>query len=79
MYELIFLFIFLSIYSFTYLFKNPIFVPVKVAAPGPGDCAFEDDECGWNNPERREGVDELNWDRSTPTDGSRYNIKINKI
>ena len=46
-------------------------INIEVAAPGPGDCAFEDDECGWNNPERREGVDELNWDRSTPTDGNR--------
>ena len=27
------------------------------------DCAFEDDSCGWANPERRDDEDELNWER----------------
>ena len=27
------------------------------------DCAFEDDSCGWVNPERRDDEDELNWER----------------
>jgi len=44
----------------------------QVAATGPGDCAFEDDECGWSNPERVEGVDELNWQRSAAQDGGRF-------
>jgi len=44
----------------------------QVAASAPGDCAFEDDECGWNNPDRREGVDELSWDRTSPIDGARF-------
>ena len=26
------------------------------------DCAFEDDSCGWANPERRDDEDELNDD-----------------
>ena len=43
----------------------------EVAAPALGDCAFEDDECGWSNPEKREGVDELDWERSAATEGAR--------
>ena len=35
----------------------------QIASSNAGDCAFEDDFCGWVNPERREGVDELNWER----------------
>jgi len=44
----------------------------QVAATGPGDCSFEDDECGWSNPERRDGVDELNWERTNSVDGNRF-------
>ncbi len=47
-----------------------------MAASSPGDCAFEDDECGWSNPERRDNVDELNWERSTATEGGRRVAKI---
>ena len=25
----------------------------QVAAASPGDCSFEDDECGWQNPDSR--------------------------
>ena len=25
----------------------------QVAAASPGDCSFEDDECGWQNPDTR--------------------------
>lgn len=35
----------------------------QVASSSAGDCAFEDDTCGWTNPERRDGLDQLNWDR----------------
>ena len=35
----------------------------QVASASVGDCAFEDDYCGWSNPERSARVDELNWDR----------------
>jgi hypothetical protein len=34
-----------------------------VASSNSGDCAFEDDSCGWVNPEERDGLDELNWER----------------
>jgi len=43
-----------------------------VASSGEGDCAFEDDACGWNNPERRENLDELNWDRVEARDEGRF-------
>ena len=43
----------------------------QVAATGPGDCSFEDDECGWNNPEKRDAVDELDWERTSAVDGGR--------
>lgn len=34
------------------------------------DCAFEDDSCGWTNPDKRDDVDELNWERiEARTDG----------
>jgi len=36
----------------------------QVASPSGGDCAFEDDFCGWKNPERRDNIDEINWDRT---------------
>ena len=35
----------------------------QVASPSGGDCAFEDDLCGWKNPERRDNIDEINWER----------------
>lgn len=44
----------------------------QVAATGPGDCAFEDDECGWSNPDARDTVDELDWERTVATDGGRF-------
>lgn len=44
----------------------------QVAATGPGDCSFEDDECGWSNPEKRDKVDELDWERMAASEGSRY-------
>ncbi|XP_023328229.1 MAM and LDL-receptor class A domain-containing protein 1 [Eurytemora carolleeae] len=44
----------------------------QVAAPALGDCAFEDDECGWSNPEKRENVDELDWERSAAAEGARF-------
>ena len=28
----------------------------QVAAASPGDCSFEDDECGWQNPDTRWGM-----------------------
>ena len=43
----------------------------QVAAASPGDCSFEDDECGWSNPGQREGGDELDWERKSPADGER--------
>jgi len=44
----------------------------QVAATTPGDCSFQDDECGWSNPEKREGVDELDWERKSAADGERF-------
>lgn len=35
----------------------------QVATSNGVDCAFEDDLCGWKNPERRDNVDEINWER----------------
>ena len=35
----------------------------QVASSSEIDCAFEDDSCGWANPERRDDEDELNWER----------------
>jgi hypothetical protein len=35
----------------------------QVASSNSGDCAFEDDACGWINPEDRDGLDDLNWER----------------
>ena len=46
----------------------------QVAATTPGDCSFEDDECGWSNPDQREGVDELDWERKSAADGERWKI-----
>ena len=34
-----------------------------MASSNSGDCAFEDDSCGWINPEERDSLDELNWER----------------
>ena len=48
----------------------------QVAATGPGDCSFEDDECGWSNPERRDAVDELEWERKTALDGGRFPLTV---
>jgi hypothetical protein len=53
-----------------------MFSRAKVAASSPGDCAFEDDECGWSNPERRDNVDELNWERSTAAEGGRSALHL---
>ena len=35
----------------------------QVASSSAGDCAFEDDMCGWTNPGRADGLDEINWER----------------
>ncbi|XP_046406809.1 MAM and LDL-receptor class A domain-containing protein 1-like [Ischnura elegans] len=35
----------------------------QVAAPIPGDCSFEVDECGWSNVGSRERYDDLDWER----------------
>ena len=35
----------------------------QVASSSAGDCAFEDDMCGWTNPGRADGLDELNFER----------------
>ena len=35
----------------------------QVASSSAGDCAYEDDMCGWRNPDRGDGLDELNWER----------------
>jgi hypothetical protein len=45
-------------YVCTYVSASP-----QVASSSAGDCAFEDDMCGWTNPERRDALDELNWER----------------
>ena len=42
----------------------PFSASPQVASPSGGDCAFEDDFCGWKNPERRDNIDEINWDRT---------------
>ena len=34
-----------------------------MASSSAGDCAFEDDMCGWSNPGANDGIDELNWER----------------
>ena len=34
-----------------------------MASSSAGDCAFEDDMCGWTSPGRADGLDEINWDR----------------
>ena len=44
----------------------------QVAATSPGDCAFEDDECGWSNPQRRDDIDELDWERTEAAGGGRF-------
>eukprot|EP00094_Tigriopus_californicus_P006176 TCALIF_05946-PA protein Name:"Similar to Mamdc4 Apical endosomal glycoprotein (Mus musculus)" AED:0.05 eAED:0.05 QI:15/0.7/0.81/0.90/0.7/0.90/11/507/432 len=44
----------------------------QVASSSPGDCAFEDDSCGWTNPEAREAVDELNWERVEAKSDGRF-------
>ena len=44
----------------------------QVAAASPGDCSFEDDECGWQNPDSRDNVDELEWERNSAVEGGRF-------
>ncbi len=44
-------------------FKAYVSASPQVASSSAGDCAFEDDMCGWTNPNRNDGVDELNWER----------------
>ena len=34
-----------------------------MASSSAGDCAFEDDMCGWSNPGPTDSMDELNWER----------------
>ena len=45
-----------------------------MAAASPGDCSFEDDECGWQNPDQRDNVDELQWERKSAVDGGRFPV-----
>ena len=52
------------------------FIILKVAAASPGDCSFEDDECGWQNPGQRDAVDEIQWERkSAEVDGVRFPVR----
>ena len=44
----------------------------QVASSSAGDCAFEDDMCGWTNPGRQDGIDELNWERLEARGEPRY-------
>ena len=44
-----------------------------MASSNSGDCAFEDDSCGWVNPEERDGLDDLNWER---TEASKSEFRI---
>jgi len=45
------------------IYTSIISASPQVASPYGGDCAFEDDFCGWKNPVRRDNIDEINWDR----------------
>ena len=51
-----------NLYQITSSFMIPAASP-QVASSSAGDCAFEDDMCGWSNPGRNDGIDELNWER----------------
>jgi len=44
----------------------------QIASSSAGDCAFEDDVCGWTNPGRNDGLDELNWERLEARGEPRY-------
>ena len=60
--------------EFGFQFLNVIYC--KVAAASPGDCSFEDDECGWQNPGQRDAVDEIQWERkSAEVDGVRFPVR----
>lgn len=37
----------------------------QAAAEASNDCTFEVDECGWQNPDRREALDQIDWERTT--------------
>ena len=54
--------------------KDSMIISFKVAAASPGDCSFEDDECGWQNPDQRDNVDELQWERKSAVDGGRFPV-----
>lgn len=43
-----------------------------MASSNDGDCAFEDDICSWNNPENRDRLDEINWERVEGRDDGRF-------
>ena len=44
-----------------------------MASSSAGDCAFEDDMCGWTNAGRAdEAIDELNWDRLDARSESKF-------
>ena len=42
-----------------------------MASSTDGDCAFEDDSCGWSNLERNSN-DELNWERVEARSDGRF-------
>ena len=44
----------------------------QVASSSAGDCAFEDDMCGWTNPGRSDNIDELDWERLEARGEPRY-------
>ncbi|XP_065351077.1 MAM and LDL-receptor class A domain-containing protein 1-like [Cloeon dipterum] len=42
----------------------------QIAAPMPGDCTFEVDECGWANVPSRERMDDIDWERVSGVTGA---------
>ena len=56
-----------KIQSYFYISASP-----QIASSSAGDCAFEDDVCGWTNPGRNDGLDELNWERLEARGEPRY-------
>jgi hypothetical protein len=48
----------------------------QIAAPTPGDCTFEVDECGWINVQSRERMDDIDWERVSGLSTSEGRPKI---